>query len=80
MYVLYWCEHLRDGIEEGAKVFKSIEAVEEFLNTKAVNFFAFDNHEFRLFEMGRELPLKLAKSKKVVHTEEVRQFKVIQDR
>lgn len=75
-YVLYWCEHLRDGVEEGARVFTSIEAVETFLNKKAVNFFAFDNHEFQLFKLGKELPLKLAKSKKIVHTEEVRQFKI----
>ncbi len=75
-YVLYWCEHMRDGREEGARCFETLAEVEAFLNEKAVNFFAFDNRTFQLFEMGAEVPLTLAKDKVVEQTREVRQFKV----
>jgi len=55
-YVLYWCEGLRDGIEEGAKVVSSVkEGVE--LAEKITNGFAGCNTNVKLFELGKEIPL-----------------------
>jgi len=57
-YVVYWCEHLRDGHEEGAKVLPTLESALEFLSSAATRWFAGSNYEFRLFELGREVPLE----------------------
>lgn len=55
-YVLYYCERLRDGIEEGAKVYSDLgEAVARA--EKIRNGFAGDNKEVRLFKLGEEIPL-----------------------
>ena len=53
-YMVYACEHLRDALEEYAKCFRSMEAALEFINRDR---FAQDNHTFRLFELGKEIPL-----------------------
>jgi hypothetical protein len=57
-YVVYYCEHLRDDHNEGAKVFPTLAAALAFLTKARNEWFAADNHEFRLFELGKELPLK----------------------
>lgn len=56
-YVVYYCEHLRDGTEEGAKCFDALEEALAFLNKARNDWFAADNHTFRLFELGREVRL-----------------------
>ncbi len=56
-YVVYWCEHLRDGIEEGAKVVSSIEEGLKLID-KIANGFAGCNCEFKMFELGKEVPIK----------------------
>ena len=55
-YVVYCLEHLRDGIEEGSKIVASLEAAEEVLD-KWANGFAGSNCEFKLFELGPEVPI-----------------------
>lgn len=54
-YVVYVAEHLRDGIEEFAKCFDTQEAALAWINKGR---FAQDNHRFRLFELGKEIPLQ----------------------
>jgi hypothetical protein len=53
-YVVYGCEGLRDGREEWAKCFDTLEKAVAYLNK---DFFAKDNMTFRLFELGKEIPL-----------------------
>ena len=55
-YVAYWLEHLRDGCEEGAKVFATKEGALEFLG-KLKSGFAGQNTEVRLFELGQEIQI-----------------------
>lgn len=62
MFVVYWCEHLRDGIEEGAKVFAKEEEALATIN-KIGNGFVHDNTEIRLFHLGAEIPLKKTEKK-----------------
>lgn len=64
-YVVYGCEHLRDGQEEWAKVCDTIEDAMKIINKDR---FAQSNHTFRLFELGAEIPLKQeeCKEKEVV--------------
>jgi hypothetical protein len=57
-YVAYWVEHLRDGEEEGAVVFSGLPAALYFLTAARNEWFAADNFTFRLFELGKELPLE----------------------
>lgn len=57
LYVAYWCERMRDGIEEAAQIVASIEAGLLLINTLA-NGFAGTNMEFRLFELGEEIPIE----------------------
>lgn len=64
-YVVYWCEHLRDGEEPGARVVEtlatksqaSMPAEAEAIINRIANGFAGCNHSFALFELGRQLPL-----------------------
>lgn len=65
MYVVYGCEHLRDGEEEFARIVSSIDEAMEIINKDR---FARDNHTFKLFELGKEIPLE-AKVKKTVKKE-----------
>ena len=56
-YVVYYCERLRDGREEGAKCFDTVEQASAFIN--ADNWGpGYRNITFRLFELGRELSLE----------------------
>lgn len=63
-YVVCFCERLRDGTEEGAKVFPTREKAIEFIN-KIANGFAGDNCDFRLFELGKEIPIRGEKVEEV---------------
>ena len=56
MYVAYACEHLRDGEEESAMIFSKKEDAAAWIE-KIANGYAGNNHSFRLFEIGKELPI-----------------------
>lgn len=77
MYVVYFCEHMRDGQEEGAKI---VDTVEEALSIvdRIGNGFAGSNHSFRLFKLGEEIPLKreVVKEPKPVEVVERAKFSV----
>jgi hypothetical protein len=55
-YVVYYCECLRDGREEGAECFDTVEQASAFINADSWGA-GYRNITFRLFELGRELPL-----------------------
>ena len=57
MLVLYWRERLRDGNEEGARITATKEEA-VLLANKLLGGFAGCIMEFKLFELGKELPLK----------------------
>lgn len=48
---------MRDGREYGARVCWSLEEALAFLGEAATTWFANSNYEFKLFELGKELPL-----------------------
>lgn len=54
MYVAVAEEHLRDGMEQYAKIFFTIEEAIEWINKDR---FAYANHTFALFELGKRLPI-----------------------
>lgn len=54
-YVVYVCEHLRDGVEETAKAFEKLEDALAYINH---DWFAKGNHTFALFTLGKRLTLK----------------------
>ena len=54
-YVVYGCEHLRDGLEEWAKCFDTLETALAYVNE---DFFANGRMTFRLFELGKEVKLE----------------------
>ena len=56
-YVVYYEERLRDGKDDGAKCFKTLDLALEFIDEAKKRFFAADNYKFQLFEMGKEIPL-----------------------
>ncbi len=56
-YVVYWNEQLRDGEEEGAKVVPNLAAAVALIN-KFAGGFGGGNTTYRLFELGREIPLE----------------------
>lgn len=56
-YVVYYCEQMRDGTSDGAKVVVGLENALAVAD-KIVNGFCGDNTEVRLFELGVEIPLK----------------------
>jgi hypothetical protein len=72
-YVVYWCEHLRDGIEEYARVWPSMEAALDCI-ARLANGFAADNLEIRLFELGREIPLERKEEKEPQPDKVVRRY------
>ena len=55
-YVLYWCERLRDGTEEGARVYGSVEAALKGA-ARVKNGWNPHTVEVRLFELGEEVPI-----------------------
>lgn len=60
MYVVYWCERLRDGTDEGAKVLNSIEGVQELVKQLSRHI-GYSNTTIRLFKLGEEIPLTVEK-------------------
>jgi hypothetical protein len=53
-WVVYGCEHLRDGIEEWAKVVSSVEEALAYINSGRFQ----HNYTFKIFELGKEVPIK----------------------
>lgn len=76
-YVVYALERLRDGTEEYSKVVSSIEEAEKYLEKVIGGFFG-RNMEFRLFELGVEIPLKKVVTKEPQPEKEV--TKLVVDR
>jgi hypothetical protein len=79
MFVIQWCEHLRDGEEYGTRIVPSLTHALSVINEIA-NGFTGANHTFRLFKLGEEIKLvkddkEVIKSKKVVR----REYKVQED-
>jgi hypothetical protein len=56
MYAVYFCEHMRDGEEDGAKVVETVEEALSIIN-RIGNGFAGSNYTFRLFKLGKEISL-----------------------
>lgn len=56
-YVVYFREHLRDGREEHAKAFDSLEKAIAFINEVA-NGYGGATYSFRMFELGKEVPIR----------------------
>ncbi len=77
-YVVYYLERLRDGIEEGAKIVSSVEEglklIDKWANTSSMG--SAHNHEFRLFELGKEIPLSEGTAEKTEVVKTVRKFQV----
>lgn len=69
-YVVYYCEHMRDGQEEGARVFGTMVEAKAFLERMANESFARDNYTFRLFELGKEIVLNKKRVNKEFKVEE----------
>ena len=68
-YVVWFCEHMRDGREDGAKCFQTFEGALKFINEDTQNWFARCNHTFQIFEMGKEIKIKqktIKERKKVI--------------
>lgn len=55
-YVVYCNERLRDGNEDCARLFTTKGAALEWIE-KIANGFAGCNHDFALFELGKQIPL-----------------------
>lgn len=56
-YVVYYCERMRDGQEEGGRVVMGLENALAFA-AKIRNGFAGDNTEVRIFELGKEIQIE----------------------
>lgn len=56
--VVYWCEHLRDGVEEGSKIVADVGEAEVLVKqlTKGVGWC---NTTFRLFKLGDEIHIRV---------------------
>ena len=57
MFVVYYIENMRDGIEEGAKIMPSLESALNFISNARNNWYAGCNHKFKLFELGKAIPI-----------------------
>ena len=55
-YVVYYSERLRDGFEEGAKIFPKKEDALEFINDFS-KWIGYENMDFKLFYLGEEIAL-----------------------
>ena len=55
-YVVYWCEQLRDGNEEGAKIFSSLDESLKCIQRLSEGY-AGGNIDLRLFLLGKEILL-----------------------
>jgi hypothetical protein len=56
MYVVWVEEHLRDGREDWAKVYGTLDAALGYIAELADSFFA-PGFSYRLFHLGEEIPL-----------------------
>lgn len=56
-YVVWWCERMRDGNDEVAQIVASEEAAVALID-KIANGFAGSDMEFKIFELGNEIPLE----------------------
>lgn len=79
MFVVYYCEHMGDGQEEGAKIVGTIEEALSIID-RIGNGFCGSNNSFRLFKLGEEIPLKVevVREPKPVEVVERRRFTVAQ--
>ncbi len=75
-YVVSCVEHLRDGIECYAKLFHSKEEALDWLNGYAERCFAFENHNFQLFQLGAEIKLESANIEEPQPSKLKRKFKL----
>lgn len=75
-YVVYFCEHLRDGIEEGARAFDNLPDAIAFLDNARNEWFARSNYTFKLFTLGEEIPLEEEKVEVPQPSKETVKFKV----
>lgn len=72
-YVVSAFEHLRDGTECHAKLFRTIDEAMAYIDKVYNEAFAGCNYSFQLFELSREIKLE---SKEVVEEKEVVKKKV----
>lgn len=63
MYVVWFCEYLRDAEESGAKVFETIEEAIKYINDG--NWGPKGLYSFKLFKLGKEIPLEANEEEKV---------------
>lgn len=56
LFVVYYCENLRDGIDEGAKIVPSVAEGVKLIESLA-NGFGGSNMHFKLFRIGSEIRL-----------------------
>lgn len=75
-YVVHYTEHLRDGHEEGARIVNTLEQALALIEKMANDGPFGGNCTFRLFGLGKEVPLveKTERRAKVVEYEERRSF------
>ncbi len=57
-YVVYWENQLRDGREDGARVYDHIEKAIIAINNMMQGFGG-ENSDYKLFELGKEIPLTI---------------------
>ncbi len=74
-YVVYVCEHLRDGTDEHGKLFETKEAALHYINDGISRWFCSDNMTFKLFELGREVPLTQEEVELPQPSKKTRRFK-----
>ena len=74
-YVVYYCERLRDGNDDGAKIVTGLDNALAMVE-RLGNGFTACNMEIRLFELGREIPLEMTTSNEEVVTKTKNHFKV----
>jgi hypothetical protein len=72
-YVVYGCEWLRYGLEEWTKCFDTLEQAVAYINK---DFFAKSNMTFKLFKLGREIPLELEETEVSQPAKVTTRFKV----
>lgn len=56
LYVVYWCERLRDGVERGSEVVGSLQRAIEIADD-LVNSFGGRNTTVRIFKIGEEVEI-----------------------
>ena len=72
MYVVYFCETMRDGKDHGAKIIETLEKALKYINDG--RWYPRSNYAFKLFELGEEIPLvtkTIETKKEIVETRTV---------